>query len=111
VLIPQPVRRAAPHPGDAHRLHAALVLMRCTPATGDTDAALNDPLWAEPPLSEPDDAALLRSCIAEEVENAARCEAALRVPGLSGAARTAIDLCRKAAIRREQSLRRVLTGG
>lgn len=105
------VLRAAEHAGDAERLHAALVQLRCTPATGDTDAALNDPLWAEPPLSEPDDAALLRGCIAEEVETAARCEAALRVPGLTDAARQSIELCIRAARRREQSLRRLMDGG
>ncbi len=110
VLKAELALRGAEHAGDAERLHAALVQLRCTPATGDTDAALNDPLWAEPPLSEPDDAALLRGCIAEEVENAARCEAALRVPGLTDAARKTIELCVQAARRREESLRRVIDG-
>ena len=105
------VLRAAEHAGDAERLHAALVYLRCTPHAPDVDAALNDPLWSTPPLSQPDDAALLRGCIAEEVESVARFEAALRTGRLPDAVRATLDLCLQAARRREACLRRLLEPG
>jgi hypothetical protein len=105
------VLRAAEHAGDAERLHAALVFLRCTPHAPDVDAALNDPLWSTPPLSQPDDAALLRACIAEEVESVARFEAALQLSSLPEAVRATLELCRQSAQRREATLRRLLATG
>src|SRR3954465_2415543 len=47
--------RAAEHAGDAKRLRAALVYLRCAPDSPDVDATSSDPPRT-PPLTEPDDA-------------------------------------------------------